>query len=93
VNKAQVFIHLWQNPDDETKWFAETKGIAGGVDSMSMSPELLHPIYWENWYVFRGDKSDAYVFSNDLFTREEALKISSMIIRGDGIKAWEIVIS
>jgi len=87
-----VYIEAWRDNYDDHNWRAT-------ITDTEEPKEWDYPASWFNsphWnykYTFNGKKAFVTFCSNDVFSREEALGISLLIVEGKGVKAWRIELS
>lgn len=75
--KQNIFIEVW-TPTNGLEWCAAI------LDRPQPSG------YYGYCYSFFGTRINAYVYTNEAFTREDCLYIATKIIHRDGVIEWNI---
>jgi len=89
-----IYIEVWRNPEDASKWIANVQGDVGrSIKTGDYPVWWFNQSNWNYWFKFTGKKKTAIVCSNDAFTRIECIQIAAMIVEGKGLRVWEIDLS
>ena len=88
MNKRMVFIEVWRNPYDASKWVAE-KHEDTDADWNDWRNWMSRD-GWSYYFMLNGKVATVAFASQEAFTRTEAITISQMIVEQKGIKAWSL---
>lgn len=85
-----IYLEIWRTPDGQS-WRASKQEYNNHEYSNWTECERAHSRdRWEYYWTFRGKKVTAIVCSMEVFSKEEALKISDLCVNMKGVKAWRI---
>jgi len=87
--KPNIYIEAWRNRYDEEHWLAEVRDERN-IQDYNHPQSWYTEGEWDYKYVFVGKKAIVTFVTEDVFTRDEALAISLLIVEGRGVKAWRI---